>query len=133
MGCVTVNYRIIGLNVSIHRHAQNLTQEQLAEKSGVSKQFICNIECGRAIPSLNTVLSLCHALAVSPNDLLHHSAIHNPDAPCTLREDHSVFTDTLTDKLFPQEPQEIRIDPDDLPAFDIILHDLREVQEDPQE
>lgn len=130
MGCVNVNYRIIGLNVSIQRHVQNLTQEELAEKSGVSKQFICNIECGRAIPSLNTVLSLCDALAVSPNDLLHHSATRNPDSPCTLREDHSVFTETLTDKLFPQEPQEIRIDPNDLPAFDIILSDPQDDQEE---
>lgn len=123
MGSVNVNYRIIGLNVSVHRHQKSLTQADLAEKAGLSKQFVCNIECGRAIPSLVTVLSLCDALNVTPNDLLESSSTHNPDAPCTLREDHSVFTQTLTDQLFPQEPQRICIDPQDLPAFDIILPD----------
>ena len=111
------------VNVSIHRHKLNLTQEQLSEKAGLSKQFVCNIECGRAIPSLQTLLSLCDALGVTPNDLLVSASRHNPDAPCTLRDDHSVFDETLTDKLFPEELHEIRIDPEDLPAFDIILTD----------
>ena len=121
MGCVDVNYRIIGLNVSTYRYKLNLTQEQLSEKAGLSKQFICNIECGRAIPSLKTILSLCDALGVTPNDLLTSVSRHDPDAPCTLRDDHNVFDETLTDKLFPEEPHEIRIAPEDLPAFDILL------------
>ena len=126
MGCVNINYRIIGLNVSIHRHKLDLTQEQLAEITGLSKQFICNIECGRAIPSLQTVLSLCHALGITPNDLLTSASTYNPDAPCTLRDDHTVFDETLTDKLFPEELHEVRIDPQDLPDFDITLTDLNE-------
>lgn len=126
MASVDVNYRIIGLNVSIHRHQRGWTQEYLAEKAGLSKQFVCNIECGRTIPSLKTVLSLCDALDVTPNDLLHHSAKHNPDAPCTLRDDHSVFHETITDHLFSQEEQETCIDPQDLPDFDITLPDLDE-------
>ena len=96
MGCVDVNYRIIGINVSLHRYRLNLTQAQLAEKAGLSKQFVCNIECGRAIPSIETLLSLCYALNVTSDALLVHSSRHNPDAPCTLREDHSVFSETLT-------------------------------------
>ena len=126
MGCVDIDYKIIGLNVSAHRYRLNLTQEQLSEKAGLSKQFICNIECGRAIPSLKTVLSLCDALDVTPNDLLTHASRHDPDAPCTLRDDHSVFGETLTDKLFPEQTHEIRIDPQDLPAFDILLTETEE-------
>ena len=126
MGCVDVNCRIIGINVSLHRYRLNLTQAQLAEKAGLSKQFVCNIECGRAIPSIETLLSLCYALNVTSDALLVHSSRHNPDAPCTLREDHSVFSETLTDKLFPEEPCEIRIDLQDLPAFDITLTDADE-------
>ncbi len=123
MACVDVNYRIIGLNVSIHRHQHGWTQEYLAEQAGLSKQFICNIECGRTIPSLKTILSLCEALAVTPNDLLRHSSRHNPDAPCTLRDDHTVFHETITDLLFSQENYTISIDPQDLPDFDITLPD----------
>lgn len=123
MGNVDINYRIIGLNVSIYRHQRKMTQDQLAESAGLSKQFICNIECGRGIPSLKSLVSLCCALNVSSDDLLHHSFMRDPDAPCTLRDDHSVFVQTITDRLFPQTPTEISIDPEDLPAFDITLPD----------
>ena len=128
MGNVEVNYKIIGLNVRIYRKQFKWTQEHLAERAGVSKQFISNIERGRTIPSLETVLSLCCALNISTEDLLHHSFAHNPDAPCTLRDDHSVFQETLTDLLFPQDIHEIRIDPQDLPPFDITLNDLNETE-----
>lgn len=127
MACVDVNYKIIGLNVSIHRHQRCWTQEQLAELAGLSKQFICNIECGRTIPSLKTVLSLCAALDVEPNDLLRHTFTRNPDSPCTLRDDHSVFAETITDMLFPEGSSEVCIDAQDLPLFDI---DLTEPDDD---
>lgn len=124
MGSVDINYRIIGLNVSIHRHRLNWTQDQLAEQAGLSKQYIGNIECGRAIPSLKTVLSLCDALNVTPNDLLSHASTHDPNAPCTLREELHVFEKSITDQLFPPQIREIRIDPEDLPISDIILTPL---------
>ncbi len=128
MPSVYVNYKIIGLNVNTHRKRLNWTQDQLAERAGISKQFVSNIERGKTIPSLLTVLSLCDALDVTPNDLLHHSSRHNPDAPCTLRDDHTIFHETLSNLLFPQEIQEIRIDPQDLPPFDITLDDLGETE-----
>ena len=123
MASVNVNYEIIGRNVSEYRLARKLTQEQLAEKAGVSKQFICNIERGRTVPSLKTILSLCDALDVTSNDLLRCSATHDPDAPCTLREEHNIFADTLSDRLFPQTFEDTYINPNDLPAFDITLPD----------
>ena len=124
MGNADVNYKLIGLNVSIHRHRLNMTQAELAEHAGMSKQFVGNIECGKAIPSLNTILSLCLALDVTPDALLRYCAKHNPDAPCTLRDDHDVFTESITEQLFGNEMHEIRIDPSDLPEFDITPPDF---------
>ena len=124
MSCADVDYKIIGLKLGIHRHKLGLTQEQLAEKAELSKQFICNLECGRAIPSLKTVLSLCAAMDIEPNALLQHSYKYNPDHPCTLRDDHDVFQESLSDRLFAQKDYHVCIDPQDLPAFDIILPDL---------
>ena len=123
MPTANINYKVIGLNVSTYRYERNLTQAQLAEKAGDSKQFVCNIECGRAIPSIQTLVSLSYALDVTANDLLRCCSTYDPDAPCTLRDDHNVFTDTLSDHLFPQSPTESYISLDDLPAFDIILPD----------
>lgn len=124
MGNVEVNYRIIGLNLSRIRLERSLTQERLAENAGLSKQFVCNLECGRAIPSLSTVLSLCNALSVTPNDLLHYTYDSEPDSPNALRDDHSIFTQTITDYLFPPKNHTVCIDLQDLPAFDITLPDL---------
>ena len=116
----------IGQFLQTLRKEKKLTQEQLAEKAELSKQFICNLECGRAIPSLKTVLSLCAAMDIEPNALLQHSYKYNPDHPCTLRDDHDVFQESLSDRLFAQKDYHVCIDPQDLPAFDIILPDLSE-------
>ena len=126
MASVSINYKIIGHHVSHFRHERRLTQDQLAEKAGISKQFLGNIECGKSIPSVKTVLSLCDALDVSPNDLLNYAAVHDPDAPCTLRDDSNIFVDTITNRLFPQEEKTLYISLDDLPAFDITLPDPNE-------
>ena len=126
MGNVNVYYSVIGQNIRFYRHELNLTQDQLAEKAGISKQFVCNIERGRAIPSIETLLSLCYALDVESTDLLRCASALNPEAPCTLREEHNIFTDTLTDRLFPQTHEDTYIKLEDLPTFDIILPDENE-------
>ena len=93
MGSVDVNYRIIGLNVHTHRHARSLTQEQLAEKSGVSKQFICNIECGRAIPSLKTLSRLLGH--TSPNFSINTYTSQTAD----MQRDAAEAMNTMFEKL----------------------------------
>ena len=125
---VLVNHRAIGLNISAYRYQLNLTQDELAERAGISKQFLGNIERGKGIPSLKTLLSLCDALNVTPNDLLRCSSSHDPHAPCTLRDEHTVFTHTLSDQFCkPEEAAEdLFISADDLPPFDIELMDIGE-------
>ena len=123
MPTANVNYKVIGLNVSTYRYARNMTQEQLAEKAGISKQFVCNIECGRAVPSIQTLISLSFALDVTNDDLLRCCATYDPEAPCTLREEQNVLTGMLSDRLFPESSQERYISLDDLPPFDVTLPD----------
>ena len=60
--------------------------------------------------------------------LLRCCSTYDPDAPCTLREEHSTFTNTLTDQLFPEPITDTYIDPNDLPLFDIILPDPDEAK-----
>ena len=52
------------------RTRQNLTQEQLAERSGLSYKFIGEIERGRGNPTIETMARLCDALGVSMSELL---------------------------------------------------------------
>jgi transcriptional regulator with XRE-family HTH domain len=48
------------------RHQAGLTQEQLADKSGVSLWTLRGYEIGRREPSWRSLLDLCKALAVDP-------------------------------------------------------------------
>lgn len=52
------------------REEQGLTQEQLAERSGVSATYIGFIERGDNVPTLTILLQLAGALGISPSQLL---------------------------------------------------------------
>jgi transcriptional regulator with XRE-family HTH domain len=52
----------IGVAVREARKRAQLTQEELAERVGKSTEAISNIERGRALPALTTLLELAHAL-----------------------------------------------------------------------
>ena len=54
-----------------YRKEKGLTQEQLAEKSGVSRPTIANIECGKQeCVMTGTLVKLASALGCKPRDLL---------------------------------------------------------------
>lgn len=54
---------MIGDAVKQRREEMRLTQEQLAEKSGVSRQTICNLERGKCADLLvGTLYALANAL-----------------------------------------------------------------------
>lgn len=65
-----MDYIALGQRVRRIRKQKGLTQEVLAEQVGISASFIGHIERGSRIASLETLMQLCRALAVSPNDLL---------------------------------------------------------------
>ena len=44
--------KLVGLNVRRLRIAQQLTQEQFAERSGFSQQYISDLERGRRNPTI---------------------------------------------------------------------------------
>jgi len=39
------------------RHQRNLTQEELAELANLSVVYVSNVECGKRVPSLDTMLT----------------------------------------------------------------------------
>ena len=61
-----MDYIALGQRVRRIRKQKGLTQEVLAEQVGISASFIGHIERGSRIASLETLLQLCRALAVSP-------------------------------------------------------------------
>ena len=60
----------IGARVKERRKVLGITQERLAELSGLSTNFIATIEIGQKTPSLETLAKLSRALGVEACDLL---------------------------------------------------------------
>lgn len=61
---------MVGRNVKRIRQKNGLTQEQFAEVSGFSQQYISSLERGRRNPTVVTLYELATALGVSHMDLV---------------------------------------------------------------
>lgn len=61
---------LVGENVRRTRKLRGLTQEQFAEKSGFSQQYLSSLENGKRNPSVITLYEIAVALNVLPSDLL---------------------------------------------------------------
>jgi transcriptional regulator with XRE-family HTH domain len=62
--------RLVGHNLKRIRLKKGLTQEQFADVSGFSQQYISGLEGGHRNPTIVTVYELAVALGVSYLDLL---------------------------------------------------------------
>jgi transcriptional regulator with XRE-family HTH domain len=62
--------RLVGRNAKKIRLAKGLTQEQLAELSGFSQQYISDLERGRRNPTVVSLYELAQALGVHYMELL---------------------------------------------------------------
>ena len=67
----------IGKFIAELRKEQNLTQEQLAEKLGVSSKSISRWENGRTLPDYSIIKDLCKTLNISINELFSGEKIES--------------------------------------------------------
>ena len=65
-----MNQTTIGSYIAQKRRAKNLTQEQLAEKLGVSNKTISKWENGKCMPDYSIIQKLCDALGVTLPELM---------------------------------------------------------------
>ena len=63
----------MGVRVRQQRELNDMTQSELARRVGVSSSFIGHIERGEKKASVETVVALCNAMAISPSVLLQDS------------------------------------------------------------
>lgn len=110
-----INLSAFGRQLQSLRNARNITQEQLAERSGLSAHYIGNLEQGVRTPSSIALMRLCHALGTTPDYLLKDSISEemlsglsvNLSDTTTLRDALTVFDELLSDYLgFDDEPAE---------------------------
>lgn len=65
-----MNQSSIGKFISQKRKEQNMTQEQLAEKLGVSNKTVSKWECGKCMPDYSIVKPLCQELGITVSELM---------------------------------------------------------------
>lgn len=65
-----MNQEKIGRFIATCRKEQNLTQEQLAEKLGITYKAVSKWECGKGLPDASIMIELCKILKITVNDLL---------------------------------------------------------------
>ena len=78
-----IDLKELGKRIKLIRKGQDLTQEMLAEKAGVSQHYIYEIEAGRKAMSIHSFASLTCALDVSADYLLFGDELQllDVDAP----------------------------------------------------
>ena len=69
-----------GSTIRRRREALGLTLEQLAERAGLSPNYVGTVENGRRDPSLSTVYALAKGLRVPPGELLGPVKDLSPEA-----------------------------------------------------
>ncbi|HYG29864.1 MAG TPA: helix-turn-helix transcriptional regulator [Allosphingosinicella sp.] len=62
--------KLVGRNAARLRKEAALTQEQLAERCGLSQQYLSKLESGRRNPTVVTLYELASALGVSHVELV---------------------------------------------------------------
>ena len=65
---------IMAMNLRQKRHEQRMTQEELAERAGLSARYVGAIERGDVSASITVLGQIAEALGVEPGDLLRRSS-----------------------------------------------------------
>ena len=63
-------YKNLGINIKTARKKCGFTQLELADRTGVSLQFIGKIETAFSKPSFDTIIDISYALNIEPAELL---------------------------------------------------------------
>ena len=64
------NLNTIGRNLYKVRKAKGLTQAEVAEKADLADRTYADIERGNTVMRIDTLLKICTALRITPNEIL---------------------------------------------------------------
>ena len=67
----------IGEEIKKNRNAKGFTQDELAEKIGISRNYISDLENNRYVPSVKTLSKIAVVLQMDLNFLLEMSEIQD--------------------------------------------------------
>lgn len=75
-----IDYKELGERIAKRRKALNLTQDDVAEATGLSNNHISNIENNHSIPSIETLIKICEVLDITPDYFLLGIIKHTNDS-----------------------------------------------------
>lgn len=88
----------IAAKIKERRADLELTYSDLAERTELSRAYLCELEQGKCEPGAATIVRLCRALQVTPNWLLSDSASSLPDPerpPAPTEKDRRVYYQSI--------------------------------------
>lgn len=106
-----MDYYMIGQRIRKFRKAHSFSQEELAEKIGISTTHMSHIETGNTKLSLSVLVKIALALEVNTDDILFNQPAINKSA----------LTDKILELLDKCSPQELIIIYDIIQATQISL------------
>ena len=98
----------IGKFIAELRKSKNMTQQQLAEKIGVSFKTVSKWETGRGMPELSTLKPLSDELGITINELLNGEKIKKEEYLNKL-EENMIATIDYSDKKINEKDKNIGI------------------------
>ena len=78
--------KLIARRIRQYRHLQKLSQEELADRVGVSDTYIRKLEAGERTPSLETIVGLSAALNTTQDHLLLSASVLSKSANSSILE-----------------------------------------------
>ncbi|WP_159887559.1 helix-turn-helix domain-containing protein [Paenibacillus puerhi] len=96
--------RLVGEQLRLVRKARGLTQEELAEKCGLSFSYISDIERGSRNVTLESLDKLMVALDVMPSEVFNFKDIESVNAA----DDKRMMIEILRSLLVERRPDEVR-------------------------
>jgi transcriptional regulator with XRE-family HTH domain len=92
-----MNQEKIGKFIAICRKKQKLTQEQLAEKLGITYKAVSKWETGKGLPDASIMKDLCNILKITVNELLSGELIN--------KEDYNKIVEEYTLEIYRQKEE----------------------------
>lgn len=89
---------VISENLQYLRKRFHFSQEEVAERIGVSRQAVAKWESGETVPDLPNSIALAELYDVTLDDLVHHQAQEAQGMPIAPKGRHIFGTVTVGDK-----------------------------------
>ena len=94
-----MNQEIIGKFIAKCRKEKNMTQQELADKLGVTDRAVSHWENGRRLPDYSLVKELCEILSISINELFSGEKLSKEDYKTKAEENMSkLINDNYSEK-----------------------------------